>query len=159
MQQRVDERVLLVAGGGMHDESGGLVDDEQGFVLEQNIERDFFPAAPWRVWRPANGLQSFRPPRGWLRGLDGFAVDADVAFFDQPLQRAARGGWKFFAQKFIEPRGRQRFLNGELFGAFGHPQIARMFADSFRREPVESAEKRFFILKLRQVSACVRFSR
>jgi len=29
MEQSVDERVLLVAGGGMHDESGRFVDDEQ----------------------------------------------------------------------------------------------------------------------------------
>ena len=29
VEQGVDERVFLVAGGGMHDESGGFVDDEQ----------------------------------------------------------------------------------------------------------------------------------
>ena len=41
MQQRVDERVFLVAGGGMHDQSGGLVQHQQRFVLEQNIQRNF----------------------------------------------------------------------------------------------------------------------
>ena len=41
MQQRVDERVFLVSGGGMHDQSGGLVQHQQRFVLEQNVERNF----------------------------------------------------------------------------------------------------------------------
>ncbi len=116
MQQRVDERVFLVAGGGMHDESGGFVDDEQRFVLEQNIERNFF--------RLRLGGLGFRPMDfnffagvRMMRGLDGLAVDADVAFFDQALQRAARGGGKFFAEKFVEPHGRQRFFDDEVFGA------------------------------------------
>ena len=61
MQQRVDERVFLVPGGGMHDESGGFVDDEQRFVLEQNIERDFFRLRLGGLALPASGLQSFRP--------------------------------------------------------------------------------------------------
>ena len=103
MQQRVDERVFLVTGGGMHDEPGGFVDDEQRFVLEQNIERDFF--------RLRHGGLGFRPMdfnffacARMMRGFDDFAVDADVAFLDEPLQRAARGGGKFFAQEFVEPR-------------------------------------------------------
>ena len=123
MQQRVDERVFLVAGGGMHDESGGLVDDEQRLVLEQNIERDFF--------RLCLGGPGFRPVNfnlfagvRMMRGLDGLAVDADVAFFNQALQRAARGGGKFFAEKFVEPRGRQGFFNGEIFGAQRHSRCS-----------------------------------
>jgi len=75
MQQRVDERVLLVPAADAR-RSGGFVDDEQRFILEQNIERDFFrlrlAASP-----PANGPQSRRPRAGdawpWW-----FAVDADV---------------------------------------------------------------------------------
>jgi len=34
VEQGVDERVLLVPGGGMHDDAGGLVQHEQRFVLE-----------------------------------------------------------------------------------------------------------------------------
>ena len=102
VQQRVDERVFLVPGGGMHDDAGGFVDDEQRFVLEQNIERNFF--------RLCDGGSGFGPTDfnllarvRMVRGLDDFAVDADVAFFNKPLQRTARGGGKFFAQKFVEP--------------------------------------------------------
>ena len=105
MQQRVDERVFLVAGGGMHDQSGGFVEHEQRFVLEQNVERDFLRL---RLGGPGFRPVDFNLFAGvrMMRGLDGLAVDADVAFFNQPLQRAARGGGKFFAQKFVEPRGR-----------------------------------------------------
>ena len=103
MQQRVDERVFLVTGGGMHDESGGFVDDEQRFVLEQNIERDFFRL---RLGGPGFGPMDFNFFAGtrMMRRFDDFTVDADVAFFNQALQRATRGGGKFFTQEFVEPR-------------------------------------------------------
>ena len=53
MQQRVDERVFLVSGGGMHDQPGGLVQNQQRFVLEKNVERDFL--------RLRLGGRGFRP--------------------------------------------------------------------------------------------------
>jgi hypothetical protein len=52
-----------------------------------------------------------------MRGLDSFAVDTDVTFFDQPLQRTARGGGEFFAKKLVQPLLRQRFFDGEIFRA------------------------------------------
>jgi len=116
MQQRIDERVFLVTGGGMHDESGGFVDDEQRFILEQNIERDFFRLRLGGFGiRPVN-FDFFARVR-MMRGFDDFAVDADVAFFDQSLQRAARGGGKFLAQEFVEPLVGQRLLDDEIFRA------------------------------------------
>ena len=38
--QRVDQRAGLVAGGGMHHEPVGLVDDDDVVVLIDDIERD-----------------------------------------------------------------------------------------------------------------------
>ena len=58
-----------------------------------------------------------------MRGFDDLAVDANVAFFDQSLQRAARDGGKFFAQKLVEPLGRERFFDGEIFRARGHFKV------------------------------------
>jgi hypothetical protein len=37
-EQRVEERPLPISASGMHDESSGLVDDEQRFVLENHIQ-------------------------------------------------------------------------------------------------------------------------
>ena len=116
MQQCVDERVFLVAGGGMHDESGGLVEHEQGLVLEQNVERHFLRlrlGGP-RL-RPVNFNLLARARR--VRGFGGLAIDADVALFDEPLQRAARGGGEFCPQKNVQPPAGQRLDDGEIFRA------------------------------------------
>ena len=40
--QRVHQGAGLVAGGGMHDEAFGLVDDDDVVVLIDDIERDIF---------------------------------------------------------------------------------------------------------------------
>ena len=40
MQQRVDQRAIGVARGGMDDKAGGFVDHDEMLVLEQDIERD-----------------------------------------------------------------------------------------------------------------------
>ena len=158
MQQCIDERVFLVAGGGMHDQAGGLVDNEQRFVLKQNIE--------WNFFRLRLGGSGFRPvnfnlfTRVWrMCRLHNFAIDANMALFNQPLHCAARDGGKFSAQKRVEPLGWERFFNDEIFRARRHPQIAPIFADSFLRELVKFAEKKFFISMIRQASARVHFSK
>ncbi len=124
MQQRVDERVFLVAGGGMDDEAGGLVQHEQRFVLEQNVERDFLRL---RLGGPGVRPVDFNlfAGAGRVRGLDGLAVDADVALFDEPLQRAARDGGKLFAQKNVEPPAGQGLFDGENFRALAHNEFRR----------------------------------
>jgi hypothetical protein len=52
-----------------------------------------------------------------------------VAFLDEPLQRAARNGWKFCPQKSVKPLRRQRFFDDEIFSSICHPQITQIFAD------------------------------
>ncbi len=39
--ERVDQGAVDIAGAGMHDEAGRLVDDDDGLVLVNDIERDF----------------------------------------------------------------------------------------------------------------------
>jgi len=98
MQQCVDKRVFLVAGGGMHDESGGLVEHEQGFGPRTKCRAAFLRlrlGGP-RL-RPVNFNLLARARR--VRGFGGLAIDADVALFDEPLQRAARGGGEFCRRK------------------------------------------------------------
>ncbi len=125
VEQGVDERMFLVAGGGMHDQPGGFVQNQQGFVLEQDVERNFLRlrlGGPG--FRPVN-LNLFPGARA-VRGFDPPAVDADMALFNQPLQGPARGGGKLSTQESVEPSGRQRLLDGESFRARGHfPQRDR----------------------------------
>ncbi len=42
MEERVDERVRLVAGAGMHHQTRRLVEHEQIFVLKKNLQRNLF---------------------------------------------------------------------------------------------------------------------
>ena len=122
MQQGVDERVFLVSGGGMHDQSGGFVEHEQRLILKKNVERDFLRLGFGGSGLRPMDLNLFAGAR-MVRGFDRVAVDADMALFNQPLQRAARGGGKFFTQKRVEPPGRQRFFDGEIFRCANSFQI------------------------------------
>jgi len=163
IQQGVDERMFLVSGGGMDDESGGLVQHEQRFILEQNVERHFFGlrGGGFRL-RPVDFNLLARTRR--VGGFDGLAVDADVAFFDEPLERATRSGGEFFTQKSVEPLVRQRFGDDEIFSPGIHPQIAQIFAEDILafilnlRSSAKSAEK-FFISVIERPLARARFSK
>ena len=42
MEERVDERVRLVAGAGMHHQPRRLVEHKQIFVLKENLQRNLF---------------------------------------------------------------------------------------------------------------------
>ena len=42
VEQRVDQRALRVAGGGMHHHAGGLVDDDEVRVLIDDVEVEIF---------------------------------------------------------------------------------------------------------------------
>src|SRR5208282_5628222 len=55
-----------------------------------------------------------------MRGLGGLAVDANAAFLDEALHRAARDGGEFCPQKNVKPPAGQRFLDNEIFRAREH---------------------------------------
>ena len=97
--------MFLVAGGGMHDDAGGFVEDEQRFVLEQNFQRNLLRLRFGGLGvRPVN-FNGVAGARG-VRGLDGFAVDANVAFVNQPsnIRAPACGSTFFCAKNFPPPR-------------------------------------------------------
>ena len=62
MQQRVQQRAVAVAAAGMHDESRGLVADDDRRVLEHDVERDVL-----------RGVGSARRARG-RRDVDALAA-------------------------------------------------------------------------------------
>ena len=68
--------------------SGGFVEDEEVFVLEQNVERDFLGLRLGRFgFGPVNG--NFFAGAGRVRWFDGPTIDLDVAFLDEPLDGTA----------------------------------------------------------------------
>ena len=119
MEQGVDERVFLVSGGGMHDQPGGFVQHEQRLVLKKNGERDCLRLCFGGFCLRPMDFNLFAGARA-VRGFGYVTIDADMALFNQPLQRAARGGRKFFAQIGVQPPGRERFFDSEFFRAHGH---------------------------------------
>ena len=128
VQQRVDQRALLVPGGRMYDHAGRLVEDKQVVVFEQYVQRDLL--------RSGGGGLGFRPVdfdlfpgARRMRGFDRFAIQANVTLLDQPLNRAARDRRESRAQEGIQPFVRQRLLHhDDAFVAGGHA-----FAHDFGR--------------------------
>ena len=105
-EQGVDQRAALGAAGRVDDEAGRLVDDDEVFVLEDDIERDVF-----RFGQRADG-------DGQVDGLDGagddfgagvgrrLAVGGDAAFLDQYPQAGPGHAGSRVSQPFIEARAR-----------------------------------------------------
>jgi hypothetical protein len=87
----IEKRSLHVLVGRMHDDAGGLVDGEQVFVLEEDVERE-------RLWpgcfaAPRGGQPCFDPIAGRdaSRGLRGHdAIDVHAACLDGRLQPSPR---------------------------------------------------------------------
>lgn len=102
MKQRIDQRMFLVPSCRMDDQSDRLVQDQQRLVFMKNIQG--------HVFRLRFSRASLRPMNfnlfacaGSMSRLDGFAIDPDVAFFDQPLDCTPGDGGKFGAKIRIQP--------------------------------------------------------
>ena len=83
MQQRVDQRaaVALVVGGacpGMHHHPGGLVDDGEVVVLEDDVERNVFGMGPQRR---GVGVAEDGDLLSTLQRQRGLAVDPLISAF------------------------------------------------------------------------------
>ena len=116
MEERIDQRVRLIARRGMHHQTGGLVQNEQRVVFKNDIERDVFRL---RFGGPGCGpfdLHDFAGARR-VRGFGFLTVDLDIALRNEPLNRPARGGGEFAAQESIEPFAGAREFNRQSFRA------------------------------------------
>jgi hypothetical protein len=101
--QRVDQRAGLVAGGRMHDEALGLVDDDDVVILMDNIQRDRFAGG-----LGGDGLRHVDCDRiagtDMISGVaDGGAFKADGTCQDQRLQPRARQLRNAHREHAVEP--------------------------------------------------------
>lgn len=89
VEEAVGEGSLAVARAGMDDEAGGLVEDEEEFVLEQNPERHFLGGER----RGGGFLGNFQDHGVAIaqneRGFGGIAVHQRAAVADESLQTGA----------------------------------------------------------------------
>jgi hypothetical protein len=88
VEQGVDERVFLVSGGGMHDQAGSLVQNQERLVLEEDVQRHFLSQGFGRLRLRPSHLDAFPGPRR-VRGFHPGAVDQDMPLFNETLDSAA----------------------------------------------------------------------
>ena len=101
MQERVDEGTVRVAGGGMHDHAGRLVDHDEIRVVVKDIQGQRF-----RAWRRRGGRRDVDSHD--VAGADGEAgarggpVEPDPALPDQPLDLRSGSAAETSRQKLVE---------------------------------------------------------
>ncbi len=122
MQKRVHQGVFLMSRCRMNHNAGWFVQHEQSLVFEQDFQRNFFRLCFGRLGFGPVNLNLF----AGMRRVGGFhraAINADMTFFNQPLDGAAGNRRKFFTQEIVQPLGRESFFNQENFGAIRHSPV------------------------------------
>jgi hypothetical protein len=101
VEEGIDEGAVGIASGGVDDEAGGFVEDEDVFVLEEHVERD--------VLGDDGDGDDFGDGEGDLvsaleggAGLGGASVQGDVPVFDQVLEAGAGEIRKTGGKVFVE---------------------------------------------------------
>ena len=159
-QQRVEQRAVRLAGAGMHDQAGRLVDDDQVGVLVHDLERHALRRRGDRVRRRAAArAPRCSPPVTGLRAAAALAVDRDVAGLQPGLQAVARVLREQARQRLVEAQPAelraarwQRHRRGEAPPRpsraiiFAVPCVRSLLAAALpRRRPARSpAAARFF---------------
>jgi len=126
MEQRVDERAVGVAGGGMDDEAGGFVEDDEIVVLEEDVKGDVLGDGLHghgignRDGHDIAGMQ--------LRtGFHDRGVERDRTVLDQCLNPRARQIRESGDKELIEAA--VRLFGGDFKTMFGGGHV-RVFDDS-----------------------------
>ena len=119
MEQGVDERVFFITRCRMHDDASGFVQHEQRLIFVNDFEGNIFRLGCGGLGFWDLNTHNFACARR-VRGFRGFAVDRDMAFLDQPLNRAPRQGRELSSQESIQSLAGMRVFDGESFSASGH---------------------------------------
>ena len=101
MQQAVHQRARMIACAGMHDKSDRLVDDQQLFVFEGNIERYGLRRAVHHLFLAHLQGHNAATRRHVARLRDG-TIDRDQARQDPAFQPATRIFRKHPGQRLVQ---------------------------------------------------------
>lgn len=118
-EQRVDERVLGIAGRRVNDEPGRLIKHDQVLIFVDDVECHCLrqrPVGNRRGQIDEKILSQFDPQRGVLYRR---AAQADLTGFDQSLQPRTRHRGKAGRQQPVEPLTGFAFTDRDVF--LGHP--------------------------------------
>ena len=144
-EQRVDEGAVGVAGGGVDDQAGRLVDDDQVLVLEQHVERDLLGHELGRR-RTGGGVDLDRRRRAaeLAAGLAGRAVAGDVALVDPAGDLRARPAVPGPGQEAVEPQpgglARHDQRDGRSLRSRRAPTSRHLLAFPLRNSPLPSRD-------------------
>lgn len=118
VEKGIDQGAIGIAGGGVDDETGGFVEDEDVFVLKKDIKRD--------VLSDDGDRDDFGDDEGDLvSGLQAGAslgrasVQGHMAVFDQVLESGPGEIWKTGGEVLVESRAR---VGGVREGPFHGPK-------------------------------------
>ena len=141
MQQRAHERVVLVARGGMHHHPGRLVQHDQPFVLEHDLQREFASFDGGRLGLgPSEGDGLAR-----LRGVGRLHADprhAHGALADQALQVDPGDPGKALAEEGIQPHPRSGGLHHDGLEPFRHQVSEGPLGTGFGRRTTRDLPRR-----------------
>ncbi len=106
MEQGVLQGSVTVSRGWVHDKTRRLVDDEDGFILVDDIQGNILPLT---IGRHLDFRMQFHllATQHLVFGGQGLAVDRRVPAADPALQFAAGEIRKDFGQCLVEPHARQ----------------------------------------------------
>ncbi len=101
VEEGIDEGAIGITGGGVDDEAGRFVEDEDVFVLKENIERDVLGDDG-----DGNDLGDVEGDVVSVfeggAGFGGASIQGYMAAFDQVLEACAGEIWKAGGEVFVE---------------------------------------------------------
>jgi len=121
MEQRIDNRMPIMAGSRMHTDSGHFVDDQQRLIFKQNIQLHILGLCLGRFgFRPVEGHEVART--GMASRADIFPIHLNMPLGNEALE--SRTGLLGIAglQEDIHPLAGQAHLDSELLPIFFHSE-------------------------------------
>jgi hypothetical protein len=135
-QESIDQRLVAMAGCGVNDEAGRLVDYDDVLILVKHKNRKVLRLDPGRKWRRKIDFYGLSGRDALRRFAHNRRIKSDLTFFDETGQRAAAVIRKQLREHAIQSE--PRLLRANDIGA----EIAHgvKYTDAGRRQDVSRAD-------------------